>query len=109
MKVSDIDPDRIKIPAKASFTIFRGSMECQGYVISKIEMRRFVERVDEKLGESSLLTVEVYTDRGGVIMKFDEGFRGHDALETAAHLLTQYTGLSSLINRAIIEIEQSVR
>jgi hypothetical protein len=107
MKVSDIDPSRIKLPPRGSSTIFTGSMEFHGFVISKIELKRFVERVDEELGEYSLLTVEVHTNRGGIMMKFDEGFRGYDALETAARMLKLYTGLSSLINRAIIELEQT--
>jgi hypothetical protein len=51
------------------------------------------------------LTVLVETDRGSVEMKYDEGFRGADALESAATILTRYVGLASLINRALIELQ----
>ena len=80
-------------------------MQNQGFVISRIELRRYVERVDEQLGDYSLLTVLVETDKGSVEMKYDEGFRGPDALESASTMLTRYVGLASLINRALIELQ----
>jgi len=67
-------------------------------------MRQYVERRDEKLGDYSLLTVVVETDKGAVELKYDEGFRGPDAFESAVTLLTKYTGLSALINRALIAL-----
>jgi hypothetical protein len=84
----------------------KGSQKNQGFVIQKIEMRQYVERRDEKLGDYSLLTVVVETDRGAVEMKYDEGFRGPDALDSAVAMLTQYVGLASLINRALIELQR---
>jgi hypothetical protein len=84
----------------------KGSQKNQGFVIQKIEMRQYVERRDEKRGDYSLLTTVVETDRGSVEMKYDEGFRGPDALESAVTMLTQYVGLASLINRALIELQQ---
>jgi hypothetical protein len=82
------------------------SMQNQGFTIKKIEMHQYIERTDEKLGDYSLLTVIVETDRGSVEMKYDEGFRSPDALESAVTMLTQYTGLSSLINRALIALSE---
>ncbi|MEM2140095.1 MAG: hypothetical protein QXJ74_04250 [Nitrososphaera sp.] len=79
-------------------------MEMEGVLVTKMEMRQYVERRDERLGDYSLLTVVVETDRGAVEMKYDEGFRGPDALESAAKLLLQYAGLAALINRALIEL-----
>ncbi|WP_292640290.1 hypothetical protein [Nitrososphaera sp.] len=79
-------------------------MKMEGVLITKMEMRQYVERRDERLGDYSLLTVVVETDRGAVEMKYDEGFRGPDALESAAKLLLQYAGLAALINRALIEL-----
>lgn len=107
MKSSDIDPRRISLPADRSKVLLeKGSQKNQGFVIQKIEMRQYIERRDEKLGDYSLLTTLVETDRGSVEMKYDEGFRGPDALESAVTMLTQYMGLASLINRALIELQQ---
>ena len=102
---SDIPPGRIKgEPAKRQ-VLLSGMQQVQGFVVRKVEMRQYVERVDEKLGDYSLLTTIVETDEGAVEMKYDEGFRGPDALESAVKMLTQYVGLSSLINRALIELQ----
>jgi hypothetical protein len=107
MKSSDIDQDRISRPADRSRVLLeKGSQKNQGFVIQKIEMRQYVERKDDRLGDYSLLTVVVETDRGDVEMKYDEGFRGPDALESAVTMLTQYVGLASLINRALIELQK---
>jgi hypothetical protein len=107
MKLSDIEPGRINRPPDRSRVLLdKGSQKNQGFVIQKIEMRQYVERKDEKLGDYSLLTAVVETDRGTVEMKYDEGFRGPDALESAVTMLTQYVGLASLINRALIELQQ---
>ena len=107
MKSSDIDPRRISRPADRSKVLLeKGSQKNQGFVIQKIELRQYIERRDEKLGDYSLLTTVVETDRGSVEMKYDEGFRGPDALESAVTMLTQYMGLASLINRALIELQQ---
>lgn len=102
---SDVDPDRIKNPPDAQRILLAGGSQVdQGFVVKKVEMRQYVERRDEKLGDYSLLTVVVETDRGTVEMKYDEGFRGPDALDSAVKMLVQYVGLASLINRAVIEL-----
>ena len=107
MKSSDIDQGRTNRPADRSRVLLeKGSQKNQGFVIQKIEMRQYVERKDDRLGDYSLLTVVVETDRGAVEMKYDEGFRGPDALESAVMMLTQYVGLASLINRALIELQK---
>lgn len=103
---SDVEPGRIKGPPVKSTTLLQGPMQAQGFSITKMEMRRYVERHDEHLGDYSLLTVVIETNRGSAEMKYDEGFRGPDALESAAKMLLQYTGLAALINRALIELSQ---
>lgn len=106
MKASDIDPGRTSRPPDKVKVLMDGAQKNQGFVIQKVEMRQYIERRDERLGDYSLLTVVVKTDRGTVEMKYDEGFRGPDALESAATMLAQYVGLASLINRALIELQQ---
>ncbi|HXG07445.1 MAG TPA: hypothetical protein VNI77_08995, partial [Nitrososphaera sp.] len=102
-----IDLERInRPPDKSKVILERGSQKNQGFLIQKIEMRQYIERRDDRLGDYSLLTAVIETDRGVVEMKYDEGFRGPDALESAVTLLTQYAGLASLINRALIELQR---
>lgn len=103
---SDIEPGRIKGPAAKTRILLSAAQNVQGFVVCRVEMRQYVEgKDDDKLGDYSLLTVIVETDKGAVEMKYDEGFRGPDALESAVAMLTQYVGLSSLINRALIELQ----
>jgi hypothetical protein len=100
---TDIEAGRIKGPPAKIKTLLSG-MENQGFWIARVELRQYMERADERLGDYSLLTVFVETDRGSVEMKYDEGFRGPDAFESAVTMLTQFTGLAALINRALIEL-----
>ena len=81
---TDVEPGRVARPPDKARVLMEGSMQNQGFSISKIELRQYVERRDDKLGDYSLLTAVVETDRGGVEMRYDEGFRGPDALESAA-------------------------
>ena len=106
MKSIDIDQGRANQPDSLRVLLENGSQKSQGFVIQRIEMRQYIERKDDRLGDYSLLTVVVETDRGAVEMKYDEGFRGPDALESAVSMLTQYVGLASLINRALIELQK---
>lgn len=106
MKKTDVEKERIRGPPDNSTVLFEGKMANQGHVITRIELRQYIERADDRLGDYSLLTALVQTDKDAVEMKYDEGFRGKDALESAAAMLRQYVGLGSLINRALIELQR---
>jgi hypothetical protein len=107
MKASDVDPGRTsRPPDRVKVLLAGGAQKNQGFVIKKVKIRQYIERRDDRLGDYSLLTVVVETDRGAAEMKYDEGFRGPDALESAATMLIQYAGLGSLINRALIELQR---
>lgn len=101
---SDVEPGRIKRAPAKSTVLLEDSVTVQGFLVAKMEMRQYIERTDVHLGDYSLLTVIVETDKGSIEMKYDEGFRGTDALEAATRFLLEYVGLSALINRAIIEL-----
>ena len=107
-KIRDIDVSRItkKIPDKSLTLLTDSKNESQGFIIEHIELRQYIENADPSLGNYSLLTVLIRTDKGEVEMKYDEGFRGIDVIESAATMLTQYAGLASLINRALIELQR---
>lgn len=103
---SDVEPGRTAGPPARSQVLLSGFQQHQGFAITKIEMRQYVEKRDERLGDYSLLTVVVETDRGVVELKYDEGFRGPDAFDSAVALLTKYVGLAALINRALIALSE---
>ena len=107
-KVTDIDSSRIttRNPDKSLTLLANAKTENQGYIIEHIELRQYIEDVDPFLGNYSLLTVLIKTDKGEVEMKYDEGFRGNNVIESAAEMLTQYAGFASLINRALIELQR---
>ncbi|HJT50049.1 MAG TPA: hypothetical protein VJ729_17850 [Nitrososphaeraceae archaeon] len=107
-KVRDIDINRItkQFPDKSLTLLTDGKNESQGFIIEHIELRQYIENVDPSLGNYSLLTVFIKTDKGEVEMKYDEGFRGINVIESAAMMITQYAGLSALINRALIELQR---
>ena len=103
---SDIEPGRINGPPARRQVLLSGAQKDQGFTVTLVEMRQYIERADERLGEYSLLTVVVETDKGSIEMKYDEGFRGSDAFQSAVAMLTQYLGLSALINRALIALSE---
>ncbi|HZC88636.1 MAG TPA: hypothetical protein VE199_03375, partial [Nitrososphaera sp.] len=57
MNVTDIDPSRLSRPPDRSKVLLAGgSQQNHGFTIKKIEIRQYIERKDEQLGEYSLLT-----------------------------------------------------
>ena len=107
MRYFDLDPARMSREPDETAVVFEGRLESQGHIVNRIELKRFVEKIDDARGEYSLLVVQLDTEIGTIEMKYDEGFRGRDALDSALHLLIQFTGLSSLVNRAMIELERA--
>jgi hypothetical protein len=106
IKVSDIDRDRIKRnPDKSTILLTNVKVENQGYTIEHIEIRQYVEKIDPKLGPYSLLTIFIKTNKDIIEMKYDEGFRGNNAIDSAVTMLKQYVGFAPLINRVLIELQ----
>ena len=105
-KISDIDFDLIKNdPDKSVILLANGKIEIQGFIVEHMEIRQYIGKNDPSLGNYSLLTVLIKTDKGMIETKYDEGFRGDDAIESAVTMLRQYGGFASVINRALIELQ----
>lgn len=75
------------------------------HFIKKLELLMYITNTHKILGDYSILVSIIETDKGTVIMKYDEGYRGKDVFDNSIKMLTQYSGLSSLINRALIELD----
>ncbi|HEY9490666.1 MAG TPA: hypothetical protein VIP56_01675, partial [Nitrososphaeraceae archaeon] len=71
-------------PDKAFILLTDGKNENQGFIIEHVELRQYIEKRDPALGNFSLITVFLQTNKGTVEMKYDEGFKGNDAIESAA-------------------------
>jgi hypothetical protein len=108
MTIVDLhDPQRVnRKPDSVEVLFSSGDFVQDGFRISKVELRLYIERFDEKLGDYSLITSFVETDKGSLEMIYDEGFRGEEPLLRAAEFLTSNLGISGLILRSIISLRE---
>ena len=107
MRYIDIsNPKRVdRNPDKIIELLSNGSIRENGYEIKNIQLRLYIEKNDKKLGQYSLITSLVETDKGSVEMIYDEGYRGDNVLETSSKFLTENLGVSSLILRSLIFLD----
>jgi len=108
MKYIDIvDSNRVdRSPDKIIQVLSDGTTVEKGYKIKNIQLRLYTEKNDGKLGLYSLITSLVETDKGSVEMIYDEGFRGNNALEKSSKFLTESLGISGLILRSLIFLDE---
>ena len=108
MTIVDLhNPQRVnRTPDEIEVLLSSGDFIQDEFRISKVELRLYNERTDEKLGQYSLITSFVETDKGSIEMIYDEGFRGENSLSRAAEFLTSNLGISALILRSIISIRE---
>ena len=108
MKYIDIvDSNRVdRSPDKIIQVLSDGTTIEKGYKIKNIQLRLYTEKNNEKLGLYSLITSLVETDKGSVEMIYDEGFRGNNALEKSSKFLTENLGISGLILRSLIFLDE---
>ena len=97
-----------RIPDQTEILLSSGDFEDQNFLIKRVELRLYIEKFDEKLGNYSLITSFVETDKGTVEMIYDEGYRGEDALNRTVKFLISNLGLSSLILRSIITLKGNI-
>ena len=88
MDIIDLhNPDRInKNPDERKFLLENGNFIQDEFEISDIELRLYLEKIDQKLGAYSLITSFVRTNKGTIEMIYDEGFLGEDALLSLIHI-----------------------
>ena len=111
MKIVDIsNPERInRKPDKITVLLSDGNFSEQGFLIKRIELKLYTEKLDEKLGPYSLITANIETDKGTIEMIYDEGFRGENALEKATEFVTNTLGISSLVLRSIVSLKEELK
>lgn len=111
MKIIDLsNPQRVNRKPEQKITLLSsGNYIEQGFEIKTVQLRLYVEKIDDKLGSYSLITSLVETDKGSIEMLYDEGYRGTNPLEQTAELLRSHLGLSSLILRSVIALKEGNR
>jgi len=103
------NPQRInRTPDGVKVLLSSGNFVDHGFSVHKVELRLYLEKIDEKLGPYSLITSFVETDKGSVEMIYDEGFRGEDSLNRTVQFLTANLGISGLILRSIITLRDHI-
>jgi hypothetical protein len=111
MNIVDLhDPKRVdRAPDDVEVLLSSGNFTQDDFKISQVELRLYSEQTDEKLGVFSLITSFVETDRGSIEMIYDEGFRGQNSLLRATQFLTSNLGISGLILRSVIALEEKLK
>ena len=110
MKFVDI-PDSQRIehdPTNRSMIFTDGKIIQDGVKIKQIELLQYKIKIDETLGEYSIITALVDTDQGQIEILYDEGYRGNDALNESANMLIQNLGVSGLILRSLISLKNKL-
>jgi hypothetical protein len=109
MKIIDlVNPQRVNREPDKKITLFSSKNYIeQGIQIKTVQLRLYIEKIDEKLGPFSLITTLVETDKDSIEMLYDEGYRGENILEQTADFLKSHLGLSSLILRSVIAIKEA--
>ena len=111
MKIIDLhDPTRVnRKPDGVEVLFSSGDFEQEGFVVTNVELRHYIEKKDSNLGPYSLITSYVETDKGSIEMIYDEGFRGDDSLIRTAQFLVSNLGISGLILRSIITLQEHLK
>ncbi len=74
----------------------------QNHVVKNIELLYYKNSNNR---ENSIITAIIKIDEREIEIKYSEGYFEENILEDIKELLTKYSGISSLINRAIIEVD----
>lgn len=111
MNIVDLhDPTRVdRTPDAVEVLLSSGNFFQDNFKISRVELRLYSEHTDEKLGVFSLITSFVETDKGSIEMIYDEGFRGEGSLLRASKFLKSNLGISGLILRSVIALEEKLK
>ena len=103
------DPQRVSRPPDKTIVLMSdGNFLERNHVVKNVILNQYVQKHDPTLGPYSIITVLVETDKGVIEMTYDEGWRGANALTDAATFLKAHLGISGLILRSIIQLDQSM-
>ena len=107
MKIIDIPDSKIikSNPDQKIILLSNGDVIQNGFKIIKLELRLYFNTITQKLTRNSIITAYLETENHSIEAIYDEGDLGIDELEKSVKLLTNNLGLSGLILRLIISLE----
>ena len=107
MKIIDIPDSKIikSNPDQKIILLSNGDVIQNGFKIIKLELRLYFNTITQKPTRNSIITAYLQTDNHSIEAIYDEGDLGIDELEKSIKLLTNNLGLSGLILRLIISLE----
>jgi len=73
--------------------------------VRSLELRQYFPRSEDQNTDTCLYTVFIQTNLGSLEMKYIESRCNSEELDRICFLLTDLTGISSLINRMLIELQ----
>ena len=107
MKIIDIPDSKIikSNPDQKIILLSDGNVIQNGFKIIKLELRLYFNTITQKPARNSIITAYLETENHSIEAIYDEGDLGIDELEKSVKLLTNNLGLSGLILRLIISLE----
>jgi hypothetical protein len=107
MKIIDIPDSKIikSNPDQKIILLSNGDVIQNGFKIIKLELRLYFNTITQKPARNSIITAYLETENHSIEAIYDEGNLGIDELEKSVKLLTNNLGLSGLILRLIISLE----
>ena len=107
MKIIDIsNPLRVeRFPDESFVLLSNGNYNMHGLKIIHVELRLYIDRIDENLGSFSLITSFVKTENDSIEMLYEEGYFGSEHFKKLKDFLISNLGISGLILRSIISLE----
>jgi len=107
LKYIDIpNPKRLeREPDKIISILTNGNSIENGYEIRNIFLRLYIEKIDKELGPYSVVTSLVETTEDSVEMIYDEGYFDTKEFENTSKFLINNLGISSLILRSLVFLD----
>ena len=107
MKIIDIPDSKIikSNPDQKIILLSDGNVIQNGFKIIKLELRLYFNTITQKPVRNSIITTYLETENHSIEAIYDECDLGINELEKSVKLLTNNLGLSGLILRLIISLE----
>lgn len=74
------------------------------YHIDKLYLNQYLKYRDISQGDYYIIKASLYTNHGNLEMTYFEGYKDKSVLDDSFNFLSQYAGISNLLNRMIIEL-----
>ena len=98
-----------KKPTRRMVLLSNGEVMQNGFKIKTLELRLYTNVLQNESLPHSIITAYLETDDHSIETLYDEGSLEDNALDSTTELLTNSLGLSGLILRLIISLENTLK